>query len=415
MLQFSYRRSVLCEARYQFCTMLRHLASLPRTLHSLSRHPYTRPYFPARYCAQSALPNSATESDTRPLSQPQQSLEPEEPPAPTIAAGVTHVLWDVSEVDDGTRLDRFIKRKAPGLPPGLIQRLIRQRSVLVRSVPAIRNAHPVRTGDVVTFPGHIKLGLSRGKKKPPADDVSLAESVIVKKWVLFRDARCIVLDKPAGLPTQGGSGVGARHLEALLPGIGTGRYWLVHRLDREVGGAMVVARDVGAAGLLAEHFRSRLVRKTYWALVKGNVKEKSGFVDVPIDGKRSRTDYRVVQRVDNKFAWLQLSPRTGRKHQLRIHCADGLGAPIVGDGKYGHEGTGIPEGGGLECLMEPGLHLFSRRVEFPRLTQQMSGGGKRARRPSRGDDTSMIEVTAPLPPHMKDTWKRFGLNESFAD
>lgn len=395
--------------------MLRHLAALPRRWLPLSRYPSTRQSVPARFCAQSPLPSSASESDTPDLSRPEPAPEPEEPPAPTIAPGVTHVHWEVSAVDDGARLDRFIKRRAPGVPPGLIQRLIRQRSILVRSVPAIRNAHPVHTGDVVTFPGHIKLGLSRGKKKPPAEDVSLAESAVVKRWVLFRDARCVVLDKPAGLPTQGGSGVGGRHLEALLPGIGAGRYWLVHRLDREVAGAIVVARDVGAAGLLAEHFRTRLVRKTYWALVKGNVKEKSGFVDLPIDEKKARTDYRVVQSVDKKLTWLELFPRTGRKHQLRIHCADGLGVPIVGDGKYGHEDGGMPEGGGLESLMEPGLHLFSRRIEFPRLTQQMSGGGKRAKRPGREDGVNMIEVTAPLPPHMKDTWKRFGLLESFAD
>ncbi|CDF34430.1 unnamed protein product [Chondrus crispus] len=398
--------------------MLRQLSVVRRCLrlrNIYQSHP-SLPHF--RYCAQAA--NESTPpppTRTTDLSSPRHSPQP---PAPTIAPNVKNVKWEVTAVDDGSRLDRFIKRRAPGVPPGLIQRLIRKRSIMVQSIPAIRNAHPVRTGDVVTFPGHIKLGLSRGKRKPQPDDISLAESAIVKHWVLHRDARCVVLNKPAGLPTQGGSSVGTRHLEALLPGIGEGRYWLVHRLDKEVGGAIVVARDVGAAGLLAEHFRGRLVRKTYWALVEGSVKDKTGFIDLPIDGKRARTDYRVIQSLDKKFVWLELSPRTGRKHQLRIHCADGLGTPIVGDGKYGHGG---PEGldgqnvdGGLLSLMNPGLHLFSREIQFPKLTQHMSGGGKRSKRTAGSDGTGFPTITAraPLPPHMKDTWKRFGLEEHFA-
>lgn len=393
--------------------MLRHLSLASRRLRlSTPSHPYSHLPHP-RHCTQATHPLTPPRHAID-LSSPRHSPPP---PEPTIAPGVKHIKWEVTAVDDGARLDRFIKRRAPGVPPGLIQRLIRKRSVLVQSIPAIRNAHPVRTGDIVTFPGHVKLGLSRGKRRPPTDDVSLAEAAIVKSWVLHRDARCVVLNKPAGLATQGGSDQGLRHLEALLPGIGEGRYWLVHRLDKEVAGAIAVARDVGAAGVLAEHFRSRLVRKTYWALVEGAVKEKTGFIDLPVDGKRARTDYRVLQKLDKKFAWVELSPRTGRKHQLRIHCAEGLGAPIVGDTKYGHEGAnGIDEVGevadqGLLALMNPGLHLFSREIQFPKLTQQMSG--KRAKKSERGDGTVLptVTVTAPLPPHMKDTWKRFGLLE----
>lgn len=321
-----------------------------------------------------------------------------------------YVAWCVPAPEDGTRLDRFIKRKAPGLPPGLIQRLIRQRRILVGEKPANRNAHPVHTGDVVRFPGHVKLGLSRGKKKPPPDDVSLAEAEVVRTWELFRDARCVVLNKPTGLPTQGGNADG-RHLEALLPGLGTGRYFLVHRLDKDVSGAIVVARDVGAAGILSEAFRNGAVNKTYWGLIAGVPRTEKGMIDIPIDGRKALTKFRIIDAVEKVFSWVELEPKTGRKHQLRIHCAEGLGAALVGDEKYGSRASEVEEGG-LECLSNPGLHLMSRKIEFPRMTQVGSGGGKRARR--KPHDAQIISVTAPLPPHMKYTWKRFGFNERLA-
>lgn len=321
-----------------------------------------------------------------------------------------YVSWHVPAPEDGTRLDRFIKRKAPGLPPGLIQRLIRQRRILVGEKAANRNAYPVYKGDVVRFPGHVKLGLSRGKKKPLPNEISLAEAEVVRTWELFRDARCVVLNKPIGLPTQGGSANG-RHLEALLPGLGTGRYFLVHRLDKDVSGALAVARDVGAAGLLSEAFRNGAVNKTYWGLIAGAPSTKEGVIDIPIDGKKALTKFRVIDAVEKVFSWVELKPQTGRKHQLRIHCAEGLEAALVGDEKYGSRSV-EPEEGGLECLGDPGLHLMSRKIEFPRMTQVGSGGGKHARR--KEHDARIISVTAPLPPHMKYTWKRFGFNERLA-
>lgn len=318
-----------------------------------------------------------------------------------LRAAVQPVSWPVPNHEDGSRLDRFIKRRAPGVPPGLIQRLIRQRRVRVNSELANRNALPVHTGDVIWFPGDIKLGLHRGKRKPADDDVSLAEAEEVRKWVIHRDARCAVLDKPAGLAVQRGGG---RCLEDLLSGIGTGRYWLVHRLDREVSGAIVVARDVGAAGLLAEAFRSREVVKKYWGLVAGKVNEKKGVIDSDVDGKKAITRWRVVEAVDRYFTWLELEPRTGRKHQLRVHCADVLGTPLLGDMKYGGFGEEASE-------LDGGLHLMSREVCFPRLTATCGGGGKR--RKAKGG-SGILRVTAPLPAHMKDTWKRLGLDERLA-
>jgi 23S rRNA pseudouridine955/2504/2580 synthase len=327
--------------------------------------------------------------------------------------GAGPVRWPATNEDDGARLDRFIKRRAPGLPPGLIQRLIRQRRIKVAGVTANRNAFPVQAGDVVEFPGDVKLGLSRGKKKPKADDVSLKEAEFIRSRILHKDARCVVLDKPAGLPTQGGTGVGERHVDALLPGLGEGRHYLVHRLDREVSGALVVARDVAAAAELADHFRKRRVEKLYWAFVSGKVPASGGVIRLDIDGKSAETAYRVVQNMDGHGAWLALLPCTGRKHQLRIHCALGLECPIVGEAKYFTEEMDDPFGHmtllratdtpGIANLADAGagLHLHARTLAFPKLTKT-----------DRGKRQSEVRVVAPLSPHMRSSFNRLGLNES---
>lgn len=339
------------------------------------------------------------------------------------AAGIGPVRWPVRQEECGARLDRFIKRRAPGLPPGLIQRLIRQRRVTVAGETAIRNAHLVRSGDVVELPGDIKLGLSRGKKKPKPDDVSLQEAQYIRSRVIHRDARCVVLDKPAGLPTQGGTGIGERHVEALLPGIGEGRYFLVHRLDKEVSGALAIARDVGAAAELADHFRRRRVEKEYWALVVGNIKSKGGVIALDVNGKSAETHFRVVQDLGGLGAWVALRPRTGRKHQLRIHCAMGLQAPIVGESRYTKHGEErvfdhlIPQGlHGIAEMAEAdaGLHLHSRSLSFPKLTVD---GRRQGKKKNSGDGglRSMLFAKADIPPHMKSSFRRFGLNVRHGD
>lgn len=371
-----------------------------RAMHSYRLQRFFRLHSAGRY---SSFGTSRTIANATPAAHNYPSLTPE-------ADKSGHISWPVSSPEDGSRLDRFIKRKSPCLPPGLIQRLIRQRRILVNDTAAIRNAHPVRTGDMVHFPGYVKLGLTRGKKKPPPDDVSHAEAVVVRSWELFRDARCVVLNKPAGLASQGGQMVG-RHIDGLLQALGTGRYFLVHRLDKEVAGAMVVARDVGAAGLLSHAFRSGMVNKKYWGLVAGVPAREEGVVKMQIDGKRAVTAYRVIDQVEKLYSWVELQPQTGRKHQLRIHCADGLGCALVGDTKYGETAMG-GDGGGLENLGDPGLQLMARSIEFPRMTQVGSGGGKRAKRDRK--DMSIISVTAPLPRHMRETWGRFGFNERLA-
>lgn len=329
-------------------------------------------------------------------------------------AGSGPVRWPATDEDNGARLDRFIKRRAPGLPPGLIQRLIRQRRIRVAGITANRNAYPVQAGDIVEMPGDVKLGLSRGKKKPKPDDVSLKESEYIRSRILHKDARCVVLDKPAGMPTQGGTGVGQRHIDALLPGIGEGRHYLVHRLDREVSGALAIARDVAAAAELADHFRKRRVEKLYWAVISGKLPASGGAIRMDIDGKAAETSYRVVHNLDGFGAWVALRPSTGRKHQLRIHCAHGLKCPILGETKYSEHEVDDPLGH-LQALRpselpgianiadaEAGLHLHARSLAFPKLTKTS--------RTTRHSSTQVC-VIAPLPSHLRSTFNRLGLVE----
>jgi 23S rRNA pseudouridine955/2504/2580 synthase len=328
--------------------------------------------------------------------------------------GIRDVLWKVPAAESGTRLDRFIKRRAPGLPPGLIQRLIRQQRIGIDGVPVVRNGYAVRGGDVVAFPGNVKM--VDGERVRTAAELTGGETEYIRSCLLFSDSRCAVLNKPAGLSTQGGAGVGSRHVEALLPGLGTGRHWLVHRLDKEVSGTLAIAKDVGAAAMLAEHFRRRRVEKTYWALVKGAMPARMGTISFDIDGKPSETKYRVLQDLGREGAWLALRPVTGRKHQLRIHCAEGLKCPIIGETRYGPDAElrGLPSLGpavqGIAELAHGGLHLHARELSFPKVLK----GPMAPKRVGRAGP-SMIKVQAPLSEHMKSSWGQFGLQVSQGD
>lgn len=231
-----------------------------------------------------------------------------------------------------------------------------------------------------------------------------AERRLVESWIIHRDDDVIVLNKPHGLAVQGGSKV-RRHLDLLLAGLSNGdvRPKLVHRLDKDTSGIVVVARTPKAAAHLSQAFRSREVAKLYWAIVVGVPVQDSGDIDAPLNkrpglkgdrvgideesGLRAMTRYRVLERAGKLSSWLQLEPMTGRTHQLRVHCA-ALSTPILGDGKYG----------GREAFLEltqlnVSLHLHARALMFPH-----PGGG-------------ILRLAAPLPPHMRETWRFFGFTE----
>ena len=215
-------------------------------------------------------------------------------------------------------------------------------------------------------------------------------------------AAWLVLNKPPGLAVQGGSKT-SRHLDGMLDALadkGGERPRLVHRLDKDTSGVLVLARSTAAADRLGKAFRGRQVNKLYWALVVGEHERDQGRIDLALakkagargermerdgDGQAAVTDFAVIDRVGRQAAWLALRPRTGRTHQLRVHCA-AIGTPILGDGKYGGVAaflSGVPS---------KALHLHARAIELPR-----RGGG-------------VVGVTAPLPGHMAETWKLFGFD-----
>ena len=220
--------------------------------------------------------------------------------------------------------------------------------------------------------------------------------------VLHRDEAVIVLNKPPGLAVQGGTAT-ERHLDGLLDALRFGnleRPRLVHRLDKDTSGILVIARTAAAAAFLTRAFREKTTRKTYWAIVVGLPKPRQGRIrsgareDARAGGERVRPDteegrravtyYRVIDSAGAQASWLALMPVTGRTHQLRAHCA-AIGTPILGDVKYGEAAAHLAGVPGSRRL-----HLHARSLSIP----HPLGG--------------TLEVTAPLPPHMRRTWEFFG-------
>jgi 23S rRNA pseudouridine955/2504/2580 synthase len=251
-------------------------------------------------------------------------------------------------------------------------------------------------------------GASRPSLTPPPG-LSKADRDFIERLILFEDEHVLALDKPFGIAVQGGTGT-KRHIDGLLAGMADrfgDRPRLVHRLDRDTTGVLLVAKHRHAAAKLGRIFQTRSAAKTYWALVKGVPRPAQGKVEAALvkaagpDGDRVRkaepgeqdlamhatTHYSVIDRVAHKVAWVSLKPVTGRQHQLRAHMAL-IGHPIVGDGKY--EGDRVLADSGIE----PKLHLHARRLVLPH--------------PVAGQ--AMIDVTAPLPPHMRKTWDLLGLD-----
>jgi 23S rRNA pseudouridine955/2504/2580 synthase len=304
--------------------------------------------------------------------------------------------------DEGdTRLDRWFRRHFPALTQGALQKMLRTGQVRVdgKRVEANTRLAPGQEIRIPPLPDAPPPDRPRG-----ALPVDAREQQALEAMVIHRDKDVLVLDKPHGLPVQGGPGI-ARHLDGMLDALrfdAAERPRLVHRLDKDTSGVLVLARSVAAASKLAAAFRGRDVEKTYWAVTIGQPSPPAGRIDLALvkqggprgertaaaepgdkDAARAVTDFQTLDAARRRAAWLELKPITGRTHQLRVHCADALGCPILGDGKYG----------GAAAHMEglPGqLHLHARALRLP----HPAGG--------------VLEVMAPLPPHMKETFAFFG-------
>jgi 23S rRNA pseudouridine955/2504/2580 synthase len=312
----------------------------------------------------------------------------------------------VASDETGLRLDRWFKRHFPEITHARLEKWLRQGQVRVdggRAKASLR----LQADQEIRLPPLGDAASPRPSRAAVEPTVNEADSAALAARVLHADNQVIVLDKPAGLAVQGGTGI-RRHLDAMLSAFALGgeRPRLVHRLDKDTSGVLVLARNAAAAASLTGAFRAKDVRKLYWAVVVGVPNPAEGRIDIALSklpgrggermaadsdhGLRAITDYRIVERAGRRAAWLALEPLTGRTHQLRVHCA-ALGTPILADGKYGGAGAFL-EG----TALARGLHLHARAIRFPHPS------GK------------TLAVTAPLPDHMAATWRFFGFTDENA-
>jgi 23S rRNA pseudouridine955/2504/2580 synthase len=312
----------------------------------------------------------------------------------------------VTDDEADIRLDRWFRRHFPGLTQGAIQKLCRTGQVRVDGHRA-EAATRLTAGQAVRVPPMPPPP----EPKPERMQVDPGEARDLQKLVLYQDEHVLVLNKPYGLPVQGGPGI-TRHLDGMLDVLrfdSGHRPRLVHRLDRDTTGALLLARTPGSAAKLAAAFRGRDVEKTYWAVVAGRPVPVEGRIDLPLkkvgglrgertapaerddpDGARALTDFRTLDNAAQKLAWLELQPLTGRTHQLRVHCV-ALRAPILGDVKYAEPDQNNAFSAIVEGLSN-NLHLHARALSLPH------------------PDGGRLVVEAELPPHMVRTFRTLGFH-----
>ena len=329
----------------------------------------------------------------------------------------------VTEDEGEQRLDKWLRRRFPQLNQVAVEKLCRTGQIRVDSgrVKASDRVAPGQIVRVPPLPDPVPMAEAR------IQGVSAADARMIQAAVLFKDEHMIVLNKPAGLPSQGGSGQGDRHVDGLAEALKFGykeKPKLVHRLDKDTSGVLMLARTDRVARALSEALRHRNARKIYWAVVAGVPHPRQGSIKFALekapgrgrggegekmicvhpakiadhpDAKRAQTDYFTLWFLGTRLSWMALEPVTGRTHQLRAHMAE-IGHPILGDGKYGGSdsdnlGDGWGAGAGGDLSKKLHLHARSLTIEHPILKKPMT-------------------FTAPLPEHMARMWKLMDWKEA---
>jgi len=316
--------------------------------------------------------------------------------------------FTVAEEEADLRLDRWFKRHFPYLVHSRLEKLLRKGQIRVNGRRAKSNQR-LEPGQELRIP---PLPDTDANERPKPSRTYKPDQHLIKELteaILYEDEDLLVLNKPAGVAVQGGSGV-SKHIDGALDALKQGakeRPRLVHRLDKDTAGVLLLARSAKSAADLAERFRHREIEKLYWAVVvgqpgvsdgslegavtKASVKSSERMELAPEQGKTAITDFKVISSAGGRVSWLELRPRTGRTHQLRVHCM-AMGTPIVGDGKYGGRTAFLSDLPGAKSL-----HLFAKALHVPRQTKKD------------------IIVSAPLPQHMKTTFDYLGFEESEAE
>ena len=323
---------------------------------------------------------------------------------------VRHIT--VKEDDDGQRLDRWLKKAVPDLPFGLSQKLIRKGQIRVDGKRAKGDTRLIM-GQEVRIPPIEQKTDSKGQRKLTDKD-----RAFIKSLVIYQDEHVIALNKPHGLATQGGSKTKI-HIDGMLDALSDKKGVkprLVHRLDKDTSGVLLLARSAKVAKKLGEQFKGRDIKKIYWAVVSPTPEAMDGTIKAPLakaggtnkermkvddaEGKMAITDFVVVDQALTSAAFVAFWPKTGRTHQIRVH-AELIGCPIVGDPKYSrlpeqeetHEARRKADADLKPLNLADRLHLHARRI----ICSHPSGQG-------------VLDVSAPLPPELVNSWKALGFS-----